>query len=314
MRYVAMNGYGGPEVLSVAEGPVPTPGPGEVLIRVAAAGVNRPDVVQRQGNYPAPAGHSQVLGLEVAGTVGDRPVCALVNGGGYAEYVAVPEGQVLPVPAGLSLVEAAALPETCFTVWHNVFQRGHLQAGETLLVHGGTSGIGTVAIQLAKAFGARVIATAGSDEKCEACRALGADLAVNYKQQDFVEAAKAFTAGRGVELVLDMVGGPYIQRNFRALGVEGRLVQIAFLQGSKVELDLMPVMLKRLTVTGSTMRSRSTEDKAAIARELEAKVWPLIAAGRVKPVIHASFTLEQAAEAHRLMESSAHVGKIVLTT
>jgi NADPH2:quinone reductase len=306
MRYVAMAGHGGPEVLHLAEAPIPTPGPGEVLIKVAAAGVNRPDVVQRQGHYPPPPGASEVLGLEVAGTVGDRQVCALVPGGGYAEYVVVPEAQVMPVPAGLSLVEAAAIPETFFTVWHNVFQRGHLKAGETFLVHGGTSGIGTVAIQLGKAFGARVIATAGSDEKCQACLDLGADLAVNYRTQDFVELAKP------VDLILDMVGGPYFQRNLKALAVEGRLVQIAFLQGSKLEVDLMPIMLKRLTVTGSTMRSRSVEVKGGIARELEARVWPLIAAGRVKPVVFKTFPLAEAAQAHRLMESSAHVGKIVL--
>jgi NADPH2:quinone reductase len=324
MRFVTAHGPGGPEVLSLATGPVPTPGPGEVLIRVAAAGVNRPDVLQREGRYPPPPGASPVLGLEVAGTiaavgpdvtdwaVGDA-VCALLAGGGYAEYALAPAAQCLSVPEGLTLTEAAAVPETFFTVWANVFQRGRLQAGETFLVHGGTSGIGTTAIQLAHAFGARVFATAGSDEKCAACRDLGADVAINYRTADFVDAVKAETQGQGVNLILDMVGGPYIQRNLKALAVEGRLVQIAFLQGSKQELDLMPLMLKRLTITGSTLRSRSVEEKGAIARELQARVWPLLAAGRVKPVLHATFPLDEAAEAHRLMESSRHVGKIVLT-
>jgi putative PIG3 family NAD(P)H quinone oxidoreductase len=308
----------------MAEGPVPTPGPGEVLIRVAAAGVNRPDVAQREGKYPPPPGASPILGLEVAGTIaavgrdagpwheGDA-VCALLAGGGYAEYAVAPAAQCLPVPKGLSLVEAAGLPETYFTVWTNVFQRGRLQAGESFLVHGGTSGIGTTAIQLASAFGARVFATAGSDEKCEACVRLGAKAAINYRTQDFVEEAKRLTEGRGVNLILDMVGGPYLQRNMKALAVEGRLVQIAFLQGSKVEVDLMPMMLKRLTLTGSTLRSRSVEEKGAIGRELQEKVWPLLEAGRMKPVIYQTFPLEQAAEAHHLMESSAHIGKIVLT-
>jgi NADPH2:quinone reductase len=324
MRFVTAHGPGGPEVLSLATGPVPTPGPGEVLIRVAAAGVNRPDVLQREGRYPPPPGASPVLGLEVAGTiaavgpdvtdwaVGDA-VCALLAGGGYAEYALAPAAQCLSVPEGLTLTEAAAVPETFFTVWANVFQRGRLQAGETFLVHGGTSGIGTTAIQLAHAFGARVFATAGSDEKCAACRDLGADVAINYRTADFVDAAKAETQGQGVNVILDMVGGPYIQRNLKALAVEGRLVQIAFLQGSKQELDLMPLMLKRLTLTGSTLRSRSVEEKGAIARELRARVWPLLASGRVKPVLHATFPLDEAAEAHRLMESSRHVGKIVLT-
>jgi putative PIG3 family NAD(P)H quinone oxidoreductase len=325
MRHIATTGPGGPEVLGLAEGPVPTPGPGEVLIAVEAAGVNRPDVVQREGKYPPPPGASPVLGLEVAGTiaavgpdagdwaVGDA-VCALLAGGGYAEYAVAPAAQCLPIPDGLSMVEAAALPETYFTVWTNVFQRGRLRPGETFLVHGGTSGIGTTAIQLAQAFGARVFATAGSDEKCVACRDLGASAAINYRVEDFVEVAKALTDGRGVDVVLDMVGGPYIQRNLRVLAQEGRLVQIAFLQGSKVELDLMPVMLKRLTLTGSTLRARSVAEKGAIAAELRDRVWPLLAAGRVKPVIHRTFPLAEAAEAHRLMEAGTHIGKIVLTT
>jgi putative PIG3 family NAD(P)H quinone oxidoreductase len=295
-----------------------------VLIRVAAAGVNRPDIVQRQGHYPAPPGASPILGLEVAGTVaavgpdvsdwrvGDR-VCALLAGGGYAGYAVAPAPQCLPVPEGLSLVEAAALPETTFTVWTNVFQRGHLQAGERFLVHGGTSGIGTTAIQLAAAFGARVFATAGSPEKVAACERLGAERAINYRETDFVAAVRDATGGAGVDLVLDMVGGPYFPRNLKALAVEGRLVQIAFLQGSKLEADLMPIMLKRLTVTGSTLRSRSVVEKGAIARALRENVWPLLATGRVKPVLHATFPLAEAAEAHRAMESSAHIGKIVLT-
>lgn len=324
MRFVTTHGPGGPEVLAIDHGPAPRPGPGEVLIRVAAAGVNRPDVLQREGRYPPPPGASAVLGLEVAGTIAELgpdvthwavgdPVCALLAGGGYAEFAIAPAAQCLPVPEGLTLIEAAAIPETFFTVWANVFQRGRLQAGETFLVHGGTSGIGTTAIQLAHAFGARVFATAGSDEKCDACRDLGADVAINYRTVDFVEAVKADTSGEGVNLILDMVGGPYIQRNLKALAVEGRLVQIAFLQGSKQELDLMPLMLKRLTLTGSTLRSRGVEEKGAIARELQDRVWPLLASGRVRPVVHATFPLDEAAEAHRLMESSRHVGKIVLT-
>jgi putative PIG3 family NAD(P)H quinone oxidoreductase len=325
MRHIATSGPGGPEVLSLAEGAVPTPGPGEVLIRVEAAGVNRPDLIQREGKYPPPPGASPVLGLEVAGTiaevgpdagdwaVGDA-VCALLAGGGYAEYAVAPAAQCLPIPDGLTMVEAAALPETYFTVWTNVFQRGRLRPGETFLVHGGTSGIGTTAIQLAQAFGARVFATAGSDEKCAACRDLGASAAINHRVEDFVEVAKALTDGRGVDVVLDMVGGPYIPRNLKVLAQEGRLVQIAFLQGSKVELDLMPVMLKRLTLTGSTLRARSVAEKGAIAAELRDRVWPLLADGRVKPVIHQTFPLAEAAEAHRLMEAGTHIGKIVLTT
>jgi putative PIG3 family NAD(P)H quinone oxidoreductase len=325
MKFIDMAGSGGPEVMKLAEGEVPAPGAGEVLIEVAAAGVNRPDVLQRQGGYPPPKGASPILGLEVAGRVvalgsgvarwqvGDM-VCALLAGGGYAEYCVAPEAQCLPVPKGFSPVEAAALPETFFTVWTNVFERGRLAAGETFLVHGGTSGIGTTAIQLAHAFNARVFATAGSDEKCAFCKKIGAEEAINYRSGDFVAEVKALTQGRGVDLVLDMVGGPYLQRNVEALAVEGRLVQIAFLQSAQVQFNFLPIMLKRLTVTGSTLRPRSVEQKAAIAKALEAKVWPLLEAGRVKPVVNKVFPLAEAAAAHRLMESSAHIGKIVLET
>jgi len=323
MRFVDMAGAGAPEVLVPAKGPVPKPRAGEVLVKLAAAGVNRPDVFQRQGNYPPPPGASPILGLEIAGTVvalgdgvrdpalGDR-VCALVTGGGYAEYCAAPAPQCLPVPAGFSMVEAAGLPETFFTVWSNVFMRGRLQPGETILIHGGSSGIGTAAIQLAHHFGARVVATAGSDKKCDACRRLGADEAINYRTTDFVKRVKELTGGKGVELVLDMVGGDYLQRNLSALAVEGRLVQIAFLKPSKVEFDFMPMMLKRLTLTGSTLRARSVEQKAEIARPLREKVWPLLDQGKIKPLIYATFPLAEAAAAHRLMESSAHIGKIIL--
>lgn len=324
MRHVNLQAPGGPEQLAIAEGPAPAPGPGEVLIRVAAAGVNRPDLLQREGRYPPPPGASPILGLEVAGTVeavgpGAEPwevgdaVCALVAGGGYAEYCVAPAPQCLPVPKGLSMVEAAALPETFFTVWTNVFDRGRLRCGESILIHGGTSGIGTTAIQLASAIGARVFATAGGPEKCRACLELGADAAIDYREADFVDEVKRLTGGRGVDLVLDMVGGPYVARNMKALAVEGRLVQIAFLQGSRVELDLMPVMLKRLTITGSTLRARSVEEKGAIARALLERVWPMLESGLVRPVVFASFPLAQASEAHRLMESSRHIGKIVLT-
>jgi putative PIG3 family NAD(P)H quinone oxidoreductase len=315
---------GGPEVLRLAERPRPGPRAGEVLIRVAAAGVNRPDVLQRQGRYDPPPGTSDIPGLEVAGTVeavgpgvtgwktGDS-VCALVAGGGYAEYCAAPAAQCLPRPRGLSPVEGAAIPETFFTVWHNVFERGRLARGETLLVHGGSSGIGTTAIQLGRAFGARVIATAGTAEKCRACERLGAERAVNYREEDFVPAVRQATGGRGADVVLDMVGGDYVPRNCAALAVEGRLVQIAFLKGSPVELDLMTLMQKRLTVTGSTLRPRSVDEKGAIARALREHVWPLLERGAVRPVIFETFPLERAADAHRLMESSRHIGKIVLT-
>ncbi len=333
MACVEIDGKGGPEVLKPARRPLPSLKPGEVLIQVAAAGVNRPDVVQRQGLYPAPPGASDLPGLEVAGRVvalgprlsgeggataagpwriGDR-VCALTNGGGYAEYVAVAADHCLPVPAEFGLIEAAALPETCFTVWSNVFERAALKPGESLLIHGGSSGIGTTAIQIAHALGSRVIVTAGSAEKCAACLRLGADRAVNYRDEDFVEAVKAFTNGRGVDVILDMVGGDYVAKDIAALAPDGRLVFIAFLKGPKVELNLMPVMLKRLTITGSTLRSRPDAAKAAIATALRARVWPLIEAGQLRPVIHATFPLAAAADAHRLMESSQHIGKIMLT-
>jgi NADPH:quinone reductase len=324
MTAIAVAGKGGPpEVLQPVTLPVPVPGSGQVLIKVAAAGINRPDIVQRQGNYPAPKGHSEILGLEVAGTVvaigagagrfkeGER-VMALVNGGGYAEYCVADESACLPVPASLSMVEAAAIPEGYFTVWHNVFERGGLKAGEWFLVHGGTSGIGVAAIQLAHARGAHVIATAGSPEKCEACRKLGADLAVDYKTEDFVEAVKSATEGKGVNVILDIVGGDYVERNIRSLADDGRLVNIAFQSGSKVTIDLMRVMLKRLTLTGSTLRIRSSEVKAAIARAVEEKVLPLIADRRLRIVIDATYPLAQAAKAHERMEES-HIGKVVLT-
>jgi NADPH2:quinone reductase len=324
MTAVAIRGKGGPEVLVAEERPVPAPGPGQVLIRVAAAGVNRPDVLQRMGLYPAPKGHSELPGLEVAGEVaalgqgvmglgaGDR-VMALVNGGGYAQYCLAEGGSCLPVPASLSDVEAAAVPEAFFTVWHNVLERGRLAPGEWLLVHGGSSGIGVSAIQLAKATGSRVITTAGSDEKCAACRKLGADIAVNYRTADFVEAVRSATEGRGVDVILDMVGGDYVERNIRSLADDGRLVYIGFQSGSQVTLDLMRVMLKRLTITGSTLRIRTSEVKSAIARAVETKVLPLVAEGRIKVVIDRTYPLASAAEAHARMESSAHIGKIVLT-
>jgi NADPH2:quinone reductase len=324
MRHIATDAAGGPEVMRLVQGPVPRPRAHEVLIRVQAAGVNRPDVAQRQGLYPPPPDASPILGLEVAGEVaavgtevrnlrvGDH-VCALTNGGGYAEYCAVPAAQCLPWPAGYDAIRAAALPETYFTVWANVFMLGRLKRGESLLVHGGSSGIGVTAIQLAVAFGATVYVTVGTAAKAEACRKLGAAAAINYREQDFLEEVRRLTEGRGVDLVLDMVGAPYFVRNLRALAVEGRLVQIAFLQGSKVEgFDLAPVMTRRLTITGSTMRPRSTAQKGAIAEALRTHVWPLLDAGRYGPVIHATFPLAEASAAHALMESSAHIGKIVL--
>ena len=324
MKVIEISRPGGPDVLRAAQRPTPVPGPGEVLIKVVAAGVNRPDILQRLGKYPPPPGASDIPGLEVAGHIADRAddvvqwrvgdaVCALLAGGGYAEYVAAPQAQCLKPPATLSLVEAAAVPETFFTVWTNVFERGRLQAGETILIHGGSSGIGTAAIQLAKAFGATVFATVGSEKKGDACLALGADSVVNYRTTDWVRVFKDATGGRGVDLVLDMVGGNYVARNLELLAVEGRLVQIAFLESSKVELDLMQVMRRRLTITGSTLRPRSPEEKGQIARALEQKVWPLVEAGKVKPIVHAEFPLEHAADAHRLMQSSEHIGKIVLT-
>lgn len=315
---------GGPEALKPETRPVPRPGAGEILVAVAAAGVNRPDVLQRQGGYNPPPGASDIPGLEIAGTViargdgatrfalGDT-VCGLVAGGGYAQYAVVHESNALPVPKGLSLTEAGAIPETYFTVWTNVFQRGRLKAGESFLVHGGSSGIGTTAIQLAKAFGATVLATAGTPEKCEACRRLGADHAIDYRKEDFVAAAKAATGGRGVDLILDMVGGDYIDRNYETAADQGRIVQIACLHGPKANANFSRLMLKRLTHTGSTLRPRTVAEKAAIAAELQDKVWPLLEAGRCKPLINATFPLAEAAAAHRLMESSAHIGKIVLT-
>ena len=323
MTAIGIKTPGGPEALVPEERPVPSPGEGEILVKVAAAGVNRPDVMQRKGLYPPPPGASDIPGLEIAGDVavlgagvtrwklGDR-VMALVSGGGYAEYCVADASHAMPVN-GLTMEEAAAVPETFLTVWHNVFERGGLKSGETFLVHGGTSGIGTTAIQLAKAFGARVITTAGSDEKCEACRKLGADVAVNYKTQDFVAETKNATDGKGANVILNMVGGDYIGRNYEAASVEGRIVQIAFMGSAKAEVNFMRLMLKRLHHTGSTLRSRSTADKGAITRAVEEHALPLIAAGKVKPVMYKTFPLKEAAAAHALMESSAHIGKIVLT-
>jgi len=323
MTAIAIRAPGGPDTLVPEQRPVPRPGEGEVLVKVAAAGVNRPDVMQRQGLYPPPKGATDIPGLEIAGEVvalgagvkrwklGDK-LMALVVGGGYAEYCLAYGSHCLPVPANLSLAEAAAIPETFFTVWHNTFERGHLKSGETFLVHGGSSGIGTAAIQLGKAFGAKVITTAGTNEKCEACRKLGADVAVNYKTEDFVAQTKAATGGKGADVVLDIVGGDYIERNYEAAAIEGRIVQIAFQGSPKATVDFRRIMLKRLTHTGSTLRARSVSDKGAIARAVEAQVLPLIAAGRVKPVMDKTFPLAEAAAAHARMEASAHIGKIVL--
>ena len=326
MRQIAVPKAGGPETLTVETAAVPVPREGEVLIRVAAAGINRPDVQQRKGHYPPPADANPVLGLEVAGEVvalgdgvetmhpADR-VCALVNGGGYAEYCVAPAVQCLPWPVGYDAVRAAALPETFFTVWANLFQIGRLSAGESVLIHGGSSGIGTTAIQLARQFGARVFATAGSAEKCAACVTLGAEAAIDYKTEDFVERTLELNGGRGVDVVLDMVAGSYLSRNTHVLGPLGRLVVIAVQGGNKdPELDIRLVMMKRLTITGSTMRPRTREEKGRIAADLLAKVWPALDQGHCGPVIHGVFPLEQAADAHRLMESSTHIGKIVLTT
>ena len=324
MTVIAIRSPGGPDVLVPEQRPTPAPAAGEILVKVAAAGVNRPDVMQRMGLYPPPPGATDIPGLEIAGEVvargaganrwkdGDK-VMALVVGGGYAEYCLAHETHALPIPPSVSAVEAAAVPETFFTVWYNVFERGRLSAGETLLVHGGSSGIGTTAIKLAKAMGARVIATAGSPEKCAACRELGADVAVDYKTEDFVAATKKATDGRGADVILDMVGGSYIERNYEAAAVEGRVVQIAFQDASHADVDFRRLMFKRLTHTGSTLRARAIADKAAIARAVEDKVLPLIAAGRVKPVIDSTFPLREAAAAHARMETSQHVGKIVLT-
>ncbi|HYE71388.1 MAG TPA: NAD(P)H-quinone oxidoreductase [Aquabacterium sp.] len=327
MNAVEISAPGGPDVLRLAERPAPVAGAGELLIRVAASGVNRPDVLQRTGNYPVPPGASDIPGLEVAGEVvdgdaqamaaagirkGDR-VCALVAGGGYAELCVAPVGQCLPVPEGLSDIEAASLPETFFTVWSNVFDRARLQPGETLLVQGGSSGIGVTAIQMAKAFGAKVIATAGSDEKCEACLALGADHAINYKAADFAAEVKRLTDGRGVDVILDMVAGDYVAREVECLAEDGRLVIIAVQGGTKSEFNAGLVLRRRLTVTGSTLRPRPVAFKSAIAAALKDKVWPLLAAGKIKPVIHSTFAAHEAPQAHALMESNRHIGKIVLT-
>jgi putative PIG3 family NAD(P)H quinone oxidoreductase len=315
---------GGPEVLRPVTRPTPVPGPGEVLVAVAAAGVNRPDILQRQGKYAPPPGASDIPGLEVAGRVvargkdveawreGDE-ICALVAGGGYAEYCVAPVPQCLPIPRGLDLVGAAALPETVFTVWTNVFERGRLAAGEMLLVHGGASGIGTTAIQMARARGARVLATAGTPEKCAACVRLGAERAIDYRREDFAAVVAEWTKGRGVDVILDMVGGEYLPRNLASLATDGRLVQIAFLRGPRVEVDLASILHRRLTLTGSTLRARSVEEKGRLARAVRENVWPLIEKGEVRPVLHATFPLAAAAEAHRVLESGAHVGKIVLT-
>jgi NADPH2:quinone reductase len=324
MTAIAISEYGKPDVLVPKEMDMPKPGAGEMLVRVAAAGVNRPDVMQREGKYPPPPGAPDIPGLELAGEVvalgegvkrwkvGDK-VTALVAGGGYAEYAVVHEAIALPVIPQLSMVEAAAIPETFFTVWHNVFERGALKSGETMLLHGGSSGIGTTAIMLAKQKGARVIVTVGSEEKAEACRKLGADLAINYKTQDFVAETKSFTSKKGAELIVDMVAGEYIQKNYDAAAMDGRIVQIAFQRPPKAMIDFRPILMKRLWHTGSGLRPRPVPEKAAIARAVEDNVWPMIAAGKVKPVIYKTFPLREAAAAHALMETSQHIGKIVLT-
>ena len=323
MKFIDHGKGGGPEVLVVADTEMPEVGAGEVLIKVAYAGVNRPDVIQRSGRYPPPPGASPILGLEVSGTVmalgqgvdefkvGDK-VCALCNGGGYAQFVTAPSGQVLPIPKGLDMAHAAAIPETNFTVWTNVIERGRLAKGETILIHGGSSGIGMTAIAIAKHRGARVLCTVGNDAKSAAARGVGAEVAINYRNQDFVTEVSKLTEGRGVNLILDMVGGSYIERNLKCLAIEGRLVQIAFLQPSRVEIDWMPLMMKRLTFTGSTLRPRSAADKAHLAAELREHVWPLYERGEMKPSIFREFALADASEAHALMETSEHIGKIVL--
>ena len=323
MAFVELDGFGGPEVLKPAQMAVPQPGEGEILIKVAAAGINRPDVQQRLGQYNPPPGVTTVPGLEVAGEVvalgsgakrykvGDK-VCALVAGGGYAEYSVAPEPQTLPVPDGVSMTEAGGLPETFFTVWANVFDTAKLQPDETLLIHGGSSGIGTTAIQIAHAFGSRVFVTAGSEAKCQACLDLGAERAINYRDEDYVAICKELTGGKGVDVILDMVGGSYVQRNIDVMNWDGRIVQIAWLESPKVEANFMKLMLKRLTWTGSTLRPRTIAQKGAIARSLEERVWPLISSGKIKPIVHKTFPLAEAADAHRLMESSAHIGKIIL--
>ncbi len=321
---VVDHGAGGPaNVLHVAQVAMPEPGPGQVLVKVQYAGVNRPDLLQRAGSYPPPKGASPYLGLEVSGTIsavgqgvsswqiGDA-VCALTPGGGYAQYCLVSADHCLPIPKGLDMLQASVLPETYFTVWANVFERGGLKRGESLLVHGGSSGIGITAIQLAKEMGARVFTTVGNQDKADACLQLGADQAILYREQDFVEVIRQATDKRGVDIILDMVGGDYVARNLRCLALEGRLVQIAFLQGSRVDIDLMPIMIKRLRFTGSTLRARPDAEKALLAQQLQGQVWPILAAGRCLPVIHKVFSFEQAAQAHELMESSQHIGKIAL--
>jgi NADPH2:quinone reductase len=326
MRQIYFEGHGGPGVIRIGEAPVPEPGPGQILIEVAAAGVNRPDCIQRAGSYPPPPGESDIPGLEISGRVvahgegagaprkGDD-ICALVGSGGYAEYALADAQLCLPVPKALGIVAAAGIPENYFTVFDNVFTRGRLAAGETLLVHGGSSGIGSTAIQLAKQSGARVIATAGSSDKCAFCKALGADFAIDYRTQDFVKEVRKIAGKQGVDVVLDMVGGTYLQRNMSVMASEGRLVQIGFLQSATVEnFDMRPIILRRLTVTGSTLRARSVQQKAEVAAALREKIWPLLDKGLVKPLIHATFPLEQARQAHEMMESSSHLGKLLLVT
>ena len=323
MKFIKIEKHGGPDVLKLNSQAVPDPGPDEVLIRVEAAGVNRPDIMQRKGLYPPPPGATDVLGLEVSGTVEKTgvnvtelkvgsQVCALVSCGGYAEFCLASASICLPIPEKISLEHAAGIPETFFTVWTNVFERGHLKSGETLLVHGGSSGIGTTSIQLGKAFGAKVYTTAGTQEKCDFCKKLGADVAINYNENDFEAEIKTLTENRGVDVILDMVGGPYFPKNIKILASEGRLLQIALMQGYKAEVDFRPLLMKRVTLTGSTLRPRSVKEKASIARGLFKEVWPLLDSGIIRPIIHQTFPLEKAADAHRLMESSNHIGKILL--
>ena len=323
MKYIQIEKHGDPDVLKLNSQSVPDPGPDEVLIRVEAAGVNRPDIMQRKGLYPPPPGATDVLGLEVSGTVEKTgvnvtelkvgsQVCALVSSGGYAEFCLASASICLPIPENISLEHAAGIPETFFTVWTNVFERGHLKSGETLLVHGGSSGIGTTSIQLGKAFGAKVYTTAGTQEKCDFCRKLGANVAINYNENDFEVEIKTLTENRGVDVILDMVGGPYFPKNIKILAPEGRLLQIALMQGYKAEVDFRPLLMKRVTLTGSTLRPRSVKEKASIARGLFKEVWPLLDSGIIRPIIHQTFPLEKAADAHRLMESSNHIGKILL--
>ncbi len=323
MKYIQIEKHGDPDVLKLNSQAVPDPGPDEVLIRVEAAGVNRPDIMQRKGLYPPPPGATDVLGLEVSGTVEKTgvnvtelkvgsQVCALVSCGGYAEFCLASASICLPIPENISLEHAAGIPETFFTVWTNVFERGHLKSGETLLVHGGSSGIGTTSIQLGKAFGAKVYTTAGTQEKCDFCKNLGADVAINYNENNFEDEIKTLTENRGVDVILDMVGGPYFPKNIKILASEGRLLQIALMQGYKAEVDFRPLLMKRVTLTGSTLRPRSVKEKASIARGLFKEVWPLLDSGIIRPIIHQTFPLEKAADAHRLMESSNHIGKILL--